>query len=299
MRGSGALVQALGSAAQRFTGERWPFLFGVIDSYDPATHSAVIRYDRLDHDGSKVEHRTAPAPICTGFWGQGYGRQSAPPIGVQCLAALLDPQGEECVIVAYTANDHEPGLGTPSDEEWTLDARGSYHKFTADGGTAGDGLGGVKSHAASYHETTTAKGHAQILDDNGRIISTQTADGLWHRMDDTTQTVATQAGSAQSVVDGKRAQVSHIGKVGLGDFAHLIPASQVALHRDHIKSLVSSIMSDMMQSFSKQYAMAMTSASIPNSPAFLAIVQASGWVTGNVTAPTIPTGAPNVLIASS
>jgi len=207
--------------------------------------------------------------------------------------------GERCVVVhvpggrgVYLVYDTDDSPGAPAGEYWYVhpDSKSSI-KVTNDGPTQGDALGGVRMHGAAYHGTTTGSGHAITLDDVAKMLTVASAAGQSRVFDDTAKTITDSTANVKTILDGAGNAISHVAQqVGLGDRVANLPATQAVFRQADVQKFSQSIMTQMMQSFAGVYANAMAAAQIPNAGAFAAIVQAAGWVTGNVTPPTIPTG---------
>lgn len=269
------LTEAVRGAAMRANSSPWPFVLGNIDSYDPATHLVIASYNVADANGNLVTIKTPPSQLMVPWWGQGYGEQSGPPVGAQCLVAIVDPKGDEFIVLGFTANNADPGLGAPSDEKWTVDRRGSSQKFTADGPTVGDGKGGLKDVAAAYRSIATVGGHQHILDDVNQLIKTQSAGGHAIIYDD--------VGKALSIVPiaGK--------PLGLGALASTLGATRAVPSQADLTTLSNNILSQSLQTMSAAIGLAAVTAAIPNAAAFHAILAAAGFITGlSGINPTIP-----------
>ncbi len=211
--------------------------------------------------------------------------------------------GERCVVVkikggrgVYLVHDMDDSPGAPAGEYWYVhpDSKSSI-KVTNDGPTQGDALGGVRMHGAAYHGTTTGSGHAVTLDDVAKTLKIVSAGGQAHTFDDNAKTISNQSGAAKTIVDGNGNAISHVAQtVGLGALASSIPSAGAVYRQSDAQALASNIVSQTLQSLAGNLASAMTAAGIPNAGAFAAIVQAAGWVVGNVTPPTIPSGSATV-----
>lgn len=276
------LTEAVRGTSMRSQSSPWPFAFGQIASYDPATHLVVATYEVTDADGNGQTITTPPSQLMVPWWGQGYGDQSGPEAGTQCVIAIVDPRGDEFLVLGFTANNSDRGFGAPAGEKWTVDKRGSSIKFTADGATPGDGHGGLKSIAAAYHSTSTAGGHSRTMDDVAKTMVDQSAGGHAIIWDD--------RGKALSVVP------LATGHVGLGDIAGNLDATRQAAVIDDVKTALTNFISASLQQLSAAIGVA-GAATLTGGGAFSAIIGAGSFVTGHVSLPTLPTGSSKVRIA--
>jgi hypothetical protein len=126
-----SLHEVIRGVARRATSSPWPFVMGEIVSYDPTTSFVVAQYDVVDRDGTVYQNQTPPSQLMMPWWGQGYGDQMGPEPGAQCVIAILDPQGNEFLVLGFTSNDLDPGFNTPSSERHILDKRGSFVWWSA------------------------------------------------------------------------------------------------------------------------------------------------------------------------
>lgn len=126
-----SLHEAMRAAARRADPAPWPFVVGEIFSYDPKTSFVVAQYDSTDRTGATIQQQTPPSQLMMPWWGQNYGDQMGPEVGAQCLIAILDPQGNEFLVLGFTSNDLDPGFNTPSSERQILDKRGSFVWWSA------------------------------------------------------------------------------------------------------------------------------------------------------------------------
>jgi hypothetical protein len=110
--------------------------FGVVQAYEPATHRVKVKIDK----GNGQAYITPWSPICSPFWGpttsgsRSYGLQGGTPLGAQALVGVVDEQGNLFVVFGFCSNSLDPGQGTPSDEFWLQDVRGSFLQLIAKGG---------------------------------------------------------------------------------------------------------------------------------------------------------------------
>lgn len=238
------------------------------------------------------------------------------------------PTGDErCIVVAFSGgfgvhlmHDEDDSPGAPAGEHWYVHpASKSFYKYTNDGATAGDGLGGARFFGKAFHQastgsghtitmddtarrvsTVTAGGHTDIFDDAGRVISRVTSGGHQHIMDDANRLIKTlTSGGLEHIFDDAQREISHLApNVTLGARLANLVESNNAMHNGHITEFSGNIMAQMMQSFSGVYSAAMMAAGIPGAPAFNAIVGAAGWILKNIQAPTIPSGSSIVKIAN-
>jgi hypothetical protein len=259
----------------------------------------------------------------------GEGDQPIPHKSVPIVGPMVGWQygliGDERVIliptqggfVALTHHGEDDSPGAPAGELWVrhrnpaanigLAATGApavydfAHKLTNDGPTPGDGLAGDVIEGAALHSRTTAGGQTDVFNDTEQTITRTTAAGLQTKLSDADQTITHVAGPVVTIWDAAGRAISHVvptgGLVGLGALASSLPASGAAINNLHVTEFSGSIMADMMQSFAGVFSTAMATAGIPNAAALEAIVQAAGWVLGNVTPPTIPSGSSLVRIA--
>ena len=107
-------------------------------------------------------------------------------------------------------------------------------------------------------------------------------------------TLTNASGTFESVVDGVAGAINHIvptgGGVGLGaPFASLPTTQNLAAHAD-LNTLSNNLLGTSIQSLMSIMSTAMISAGIPHAAAFEAIVTAAGWITSNISFPTIPAG---------
>ena len=131
-------------------------------------------------------------------------------------------------------------------------------KFTNDGATAGDGLGGMTRHSSSFIADSTAGGYKQIFSDTERLLSVVTPEGHTMRVDDaagtwtfqTAQAVLGTGGSMLEILEGSTAVKQYIdatlghfdvvaSAVGLGGRFNALPALDAAITQGHLVELAS------------------------------------------------------------
>jgi hypothetical protein len=288
-----------GSASQHAPG----LLEGIVisGSWNPveATIEAVIgdTYAFIADSGDRFV--TIIATMATGQIGDQYG-----PIGGERVLLYQTQSGW----VAKLEHGYDDSPQAPMGERWIAHRKvqdpdgppvwDSRLRLTNDG-SDGDGLGGLAWDGGSRHSVETAGGLQRVAEDSTQQVR-DVAGETSTTLDAAAQTVTHDAGGGtKTIVDGNGRAIAQVAqKIGHGDLFDNLTAGNAALHHDHAVALSSSIIGDTLQSLATQMATAMQAAGIPNAAAFLAIVKAAGWVTGHVTAPTIPDGSSVVRIAS-
>lgn len=266
-------------------------------SYDPTTGTVQVLIGTTAAIIADTSSQPLPRPRLP-LMTPVHGMQAGPVGGERCV--ILRTPGSAGV---YLVHDTDDSPNAPAGEFHYLHrnasgATDSYFKVTNDGAATGDGLGGLRSHGGAYAQTSTGSGHAITLDDTAKRVTTTSAAGQTRIIDDTAKTITDQTSSVKTILDGNGNAISHIAStIGLGGVVSGIPATGAAVRNVDITTLTNNIMSQMMQSFASVYATAMNAAGIPQAPAFMAIVQAAGWVTSHVTPPTVPSGSAIVKIA--
>lgn len=138
----------------------------------------------------------------------------------------------------------------------------SFTKYTNDGATPADGLGGKKELAGGYHTVattgghtvtmddtakkvtiTSAGGHSTTIDDVAKTIRHVTASGVTHLLEDTAKRITHDTGlGIKTIVDGAGNTISHVvasgGGVGVGSlFGSLTAGAHAAVNQTHLNSL--------------------------------------------------------------
>lgn len=273
----------------------------VAGSYDPGegTIEVVVGDTDAAFGAGTTEREIITATLATGQIGDQYG-----PIGGERVVLTLTHSG------AYVAKlEHGPDDSpqAPMGERWIAHRKpgngdgppiwDSTLKVTNDG-SPGDGKGGLAWSGGSRHSVQTIDGLQRITEDATKQVR-DVAGKTSTVLDGLAQAITHDAGGGtKTIVDGNGRAIAHVAqRLGLGDLFAKLPQGQAAVVHDDLTALASSVVGDTLQSLAKQMASAMGAAGIPNAAAFLAIVSAAGWVTGHVTAPTVPSGSSKVRIA--
>lgn len=115
------LLQGFGSVARRFSDTVPTLCHGVIKSYDQATHYVVATIEvGVDSTGQVVTYDTPPSQLMVPYHGNSLGKGAGPKGGEQCLVGVIDADGNEFIVLGFTSNDEQPGLGVPSGDDWAV-----------------------------------------------------------------------------------------------------------------------------------------------------------------------------------
>lgn len=209
------------------------------------------------------------------------------------------------VAMFHHMDDDSPGA--PCGEKWTTHRNSSgvvdsYHRFTNDGPTAGDGLGGVLSNGGALHQTSTGGGHRLRMDDTAKKVTLESAGGLASTYDDTVDQIKHAAGSVYVLYDGAGNAISHVANVvSLGDLhSNLAAANQAYRNSDGVAFAKS--VQKMVGNALQQAAQAAIAAGMTNASTWLATIQAGlpspsfTDLTSSIAALSAPSGSPTVLI---
>lgn len=107
-----------------------------------------------------------------------------------------------------------PSIKAPAGERWIThrNANGDidgYWKFTNDGPTSGDALGGISGLTGALWSVVTAGGHTLTFDDTNQIITIESAGGNVFTLDDGNQKVTLQsAGGLAAILDDNAGTLS-------------------------------------------------------------------------------------------
>lgn len=120
--GSRNFLQAIGSVARRFNDAVPTLCYGVIKSYDPTTHFVVATIDvGVDSGSGEIMHYdTPPSQLMVPYHGNALGKGAGPKGGEQCLVGVIDAHGDEFIVLGFTSNDEQPGLGVPAGDDWAV-----------------------------------------------------------------------------------------------------------------------------------------------------------------------------------
>lgn len=226
-------------------------------------------------------------PSVTTQLGDQYG-----PVGNE--RAVLIPTQSGYVKLFIHGPDDSPGA--PAGERWITHRNASatvdsYSKFTNDGPTPSDGLGGLHHNGGALHQSTTsgghsialndtaktvtvtsASGHTVTLDDSSHKVTVQTKNGLSHVLDDSAQKITHTAGTVKTIIDGAGNTISHVAtQIGLGDLPGNLPSSAAAITNSHLTTFESSLLSKRLDDLTK-FAAAMVSAGVPSAGAVMGLL---------------------------
>ena len=273
-------------------------------TWNAAQSTIGVTYGDTAASGDDVSDSPVPdAQLSVGTFQ--VGDQYAP-IGNES-AILIPIQGSEEYLVLFK-HQLTDSPGAPAGERWICHRNASgkidaFLKHTNDGSTPGDGKGGAHVNGGDQAQVTTSGGHTIVASDTHKAVTTTTAGGMLAKLDDALQKITHQAANGTyTIVDGAGNAISHVAaQIGLGAAfggAGGLDATHAAFRNSDASVLAGNIMSQTLQSLAAQMANAMIAAGVPNAAAFYAIVNAAGWVLGNVTVPTIPNGSSVVRISS-
>lgn len=99
---------------------------GIVDSYDPSTHSVKVRYQPEDTLSGWL-------PVGTMRSGNGAGVHFAPNIGDQVVVHPLEDVHEAGIVGPRLYSTADQPLNVPAGEMWIVDDQGTSIKLTNDG----------------------------------------------------------------------------------------------------------------------------------------------------------------------
>jgi hypothetical protein len=250
-------------------------------SWDPAEGTIEVLIG--DTAAIFTDYGDAPTTVVANLMTPGLGAQYGP-VGGERVEMFRTPSGYSALL--EHGPDDTPGI---PGGEWGIAHRNadgvydSFVKLTNDGSTAGDGLGGA------------------LLGGLGAFTQIGTSDAtLQSAYDATAGTLVHQAGDIAKVVHDKT-----LGQIGMGAAPGDLPDTAKLINNAHLTTTITNARDEMLQSLATQMSAALITASIgAGSPAaqaaaFALIVQAAGWVTSNVSLPTIADGSPVAKVTTS
>jgi hypothetical protein len=130
--GSKNFWQAAAAAGTRFNAQPVMLVGGTINSYDPTTQYVTVDIDM----GGGWMYTTPPSQLMAPWHGNQFSASFGAVPGTQVLVAVVDPAGNEFVVLGFTSNDPDPGINVPSGDGMVMDPNGNFVNWTADRGGA-------------------------------------------------------------------------------------------------------------------------------------------------------------------
>lgn len=195
--------------------------------------------------------------------------------------AMLIPAPTPSGFIALTHHDETDSPGAPAGEVWRVHRKADgtidhFSKWTNDGSTPGDNLGGQVHSGFGLHEVETKGGLSTVHDDTAKQIK------------------KTANAQTYTIWDAQGNAISHVAsEVGLGDLASNLDATTAAMRKSDLSTYESSRQNTNLQDFIK-YANLLSSAGVITGAQLSTMLAAlvSGWA--NTTA--VPSGSSIVKI---